>query len=119
MKFNQQCSFKFTYNYVKKEKTRMQRLPKFTVKAKCMMKEWPVLAKIQQLYSDKHTLENNLRISFESDVCHKVWDLKSRRIIDNEKSKIHNYIQENPKEKPSAVYKKKLHDIGQEFYVRK
>ena len=44
-------------------------------------------------------------------------DLKSRRIIDNEKSKIYYYFQENPKKKPSSVYREKLHDLGQESFM--
>ena len=77
-----------------------------------MMKDCPAITKIQQFYLDKYTLENKLTISFEGDVYHKVGDLKSRRIIDNEKSKIYKYFQENPKEKPIAVYRKKLHGLG-------
>ena len=103
MKFNQLCCFKFICNYVKKEKTRKWRLPRFTVKAKYMMEDRTVVAKIQHFYFGKYTLENKLTVSFEDDVYRKVGDLKSRRIIDNEKSKIYNYFQENPKDKPSAV----------------
>ena len=77
MKFNQLCCFKFTYNYVRKEKTRKWRLPRFTVKAKYMMENCPVVGKIQQFYFDTYTLKNKLTISFESDVDLKVGDLKS------------------------------------------
>ena len=88
MKFNQLCCFKFTYNYLKKVKTRKWRLSRFTVNAKCMMDHCPVEAKIQQFYLDKSTLENKLTIYFGGDVYNKVGKLKSRRIIDNEKIKI-------------------------------
>ena len=117
MKFNQLCCFKFTYNYVKKEKTRKWRLPRFTVKAKCIMDDCSVEAKIQQFYLDMSTLENKLTIYLEGEVYHKVGNLKSRIIIDNEKSKIYNYFQENPKEKPSSVYRKKLHGLGEESFM--
>ena len=77
IKFKQLCCFKFTYNYMRKEKTRKWRFPRFTVKAKCMMEGCPVAAKIQQFYFDKYTLKNKLTISFEGDVDLKVGFLKS------------------------------------------
>ena len=117
MKFNHLCCFKFTYSYVKKEKTRKWRLPRLTANAKCMMDDCPVEAKIQKFYLDKSTIENKLAIYFEGGVYHKVGNLKSRRIIGNEKSKIYNYFQEDPKEKPSSVYRKKLHDLGEESFM--
>ena len=75
------------------------------------MEDCPVVQKIQQFYFDKYALENKLTISFECDFYHKVGCLKSRIIIDNEKSNIYNYLQENPKEKPNSFYRKKLQDL--------
>ena len=42
--------------------------PKFTVKAKCMMEGSPVVAKVQQFFSDENTFEENLTTQFDGDI---------------------------------------------------
>ena len=66
-KFNKYCSFRFFYNYVKKKNLGKWRSPTFTVKAKCMMEGCPVVAKVQQSFSDENTLEEK---STMGSICH-------------------------------------------------
>ena len=67
-KLNKYCCFKFFYNYFKKRNTRKWGSPKFTVKAKCMMEGSPVVAKVQQFFSDENTFEENLTTQFDGDI---------------------------------------------------
>ena len=76
-KFNKCCCFKFFYNYVKKKNSRKWTSPKFTVRAKCMMEGCPVVAKVQQLFSDENTLEEKLTIQIDGDIYPKLGDVKA------------------------------------------
>ena len=103
----------FFYNYVKKKNSRKWRSPKFTVNAKCMMEGYPIVAKVQQLFSDENNLEEKLTIQFDGDIYHKVGDVKARKIIDNEKYNASNLFQENTKLKPSTIYRKNLFNLNE------
>ena len=70
------------------------------------MEGCPVIAKVQQVFSDENTLEEKLTIQFDGDIYHKLGDVKARKIIDNEKCNTYNLFQENTKLKPSTVYRK-------------
>ena len=74
-KLNKYCCFRFFFNYVKKKNSRKWRSPKFSVKAKCMMKGYPVVAKVKQLLSHENTLEERLTIQFDGDIYHKLGDV--------------------------------------------
>ena len=103
----------FFYNYVKKKNSRKWRSPKFTVNAKCMMEGCPIVAKVQQLFSDENNLEEKLTIQFDGDIYHKVGDVKARKIIDNEKYNASNLFQENTKLKPSTIYRKNFFNLNE------
>ena len=45
------------------------------VKAKCMMDGCPVVAKVQQLFSDEDTLEEKLTVQFDGNIYHKIGDV--------------------------------------------
>ena len=112
-KFNKDYCFKFFYNYVKKKNSRKWKSPKFTVKVKCMKEGCPVVSKVQQLFSHENTLEEKLTIQLDGDIYHKLGDVKSRKIIDNEKYNTYNLFQENTKLKPSTVYRKNLFNLNE------
>ena len=76
------------------------------------MEGCPVVAKVQQLFSDENTLEEKLTIQFDGDIYHKLGDVKARKIIDNEKYNAYNLFQENSKLKPSTVYQKNLFNLN-------
>ena len=76
------------------------------------MEGCPVVAKVQQLFSDENTLEEKLTIQFDGDIYHKLGDVKARKIIDNEKYNAYNLFQENTKLKPSTVYQKNLFNLN-------
>ena len=50
-----------------------------------MMEGYPIVAKVQQLFSDENNLEEKLTIQFDGDIYHKLGDVKARKIIGNEK----------------------------------
>ena len=112
-KLNKYCCFRFFFNYVKKKNSRKWRSPKFSVKAKCMMKGYPVVVKVKQLLSHENTLEERLTIQFDGDIYHKLGDVIARKIIDKEKYNACNLFQENTKLKPSAVYRKNLFNLNE------
>ena len=76
------------------------------------MEGCPVVAKVQQLFSDENTLEEKLTIQFDEDIYHKLGDVKARKIIENEKYNAYNLFQENTKLKPSTVYQKNLFNLN-------
>ena len=78
-----------------------------------MMEDCPLVAKVQQLFSDENTLEEKLTIQFDGDIYHKLGDVKARKIIDNEKYNAYNLFQENTKLKPSTVYRKNLFNLNE------
>ena len=77
------------------------------------MEGCPVVAKVQQLFSDENTLEEKLTIQFDGDIYHKLGDVKARKIIDNENYNVYNLFQENTKLKPSTVYRKNLFNLNE------
>ena len=77
------------------------------------MEGYPVVAKVQQLFSGENTLEEKLTIQFDGDIYHKLGDVKARKIIDNEKYNAYNLFQENTKLKPSTIYRKNLFNLNE------
>ena len=61
------------------------------------MDNCPVVIKIQPLYLDKGELENKLTIQFKGDIYRNVGDLKSRKIVDNEKENLYYFFSETPR----------------------
>ena len=70
-----------------------------------------------KFYLDRAELENKLTIQFEGDIYHNVGDLKSRRIVDNEREKLYDFFQKNSKKTPGALYRTKLHDIDEGVFT--
>ena len=116
-KFNQYCCFKYFYNYVKKKNSRKWKSPKFTFKAKCMMEGCPIVAKVQQLFSDENSLKEKLTTHFDRDIYHKLGTVKPRKVITKEKYNACKLFQENTKLKPSIVYRKNLFNLNEPSFA--
>ena len=84
-KYNPFCSLKFTRSFIRREDSRKQETPKFTVEAACLMDGCPAKVIIQQLACGKNNFGNIFTLTFQGNIKHKRGDLKARRLIDVKK----------------------------------
>ena len=85
-KYNPFCSLKFTKSFIRREDSRKQKAPKFTVEAACLMDGCPAKVIIQQLACGKNNFENIFTLTFQGNIKRKRGDLKARRLIDAKKN---------------------------------
>ena len=104
---NRYCSFNFYYNFVKRNNSRKNRTPLFTVQARCALNECPAKITIQRQVNESGEPNNYLTILFQGDVCHLVGDIQPRLITHDEKEKIQSEFIADSKLKSSTLYRKK------------
>ena len=115
-KYNPFWSLTFTRSFIRREDSRKQKAPKFTVEAACQMDGCPAKVTIQQLACGKHNFENIFTLTFQGNIKHKRDDLKARRLIDAKKTEISSKFQNNLNIKPSNLFKEKLRLLDQNQY---
>ena len=101
---------------IRREDSRKQKAPKFTLEAACQMDGCPAKVTTQQLACCNNNFENIFTLIFQGNIKHRKGDLKARRLIDAKKTEISSKFQNNLNIKPSNLLKEKLWSLDQNQY---
>ena len=104
--FNQYCTFRFTYNHIKREGTRKQSEPFFHGKGNCAFHKDGCPFKFD--ITIKKPGDNYMKVLFIGDIYHPGGRLKARKFTGKKKENIKEFFRKNPSGQPSKLWRDKL-----------